>query len=65
MKADVRRVRLHWANGRVTEMQVDANPTIILVPIGWSTHSFRATGEVDEDGLGVFVEDTDLPPVAD
>jgi hypothetical protein len=59
------RVRLHWANGRVTELHADARATIIRVPTPGGVRSFRAAGTVDEEGFGVFVEDTDLPAVTD
>lgn len=59
------RVRLHWANGRVTELSADAKATIIRLPTGEGIRSFRATEGIDEDGFDVFVEETELPPVAD
>lgn len=65
MEREMCRVRLHWANGRLTEMRADAKATIIQVPTGRAVRSFRATGEIDEEGFGVFVEETDLPAVAD
>ena len=65
MEPEEGRVRLHWANGRVTEMRVAAKVTIIRVPTEWGTQSFRATGDTDDEGCGVFVEETQLPPVAD
>lgn len=65
MEREMSRVRLHWANGRVTELQADARATIIRVPTSAGVRSFRATDEVDEEGWNVFMEETDLPAVFD
>jgi len=65
MEPDMSRVRLHWANGRVTELSADAKATIIRLPTSEGMRSFRATEDSDDDGFDVFVEETDLPPVAD
>jgi len=58
-------VRLHWANGRVTEVSADAKATIIRLPTSEGMRSFRATEDRDDDGFDVFMEETELPPVAD
>jgi hypothetical protein len=65
MKPEMTRVRLHWANGRVTELSADAKATIIRLPTREGIRSFRTTTDVDDDGFDVFVEETELPPVAD
>ena len=59
------RVRLHWANGRVTELSAASNATIIRLPTAEGMRSFRATDDIDEEGFDVFVEEIELPPVAD
>jgi hypothetical protein len=65
MEPEMTRVRLHWANGRVTELSADAKATIIRLPTGEGIRSFRATEDIDDDGFGVFVEETELPRVSD
>ena len=62
---EMSRVRLHWANGRVTELSVDSKATIIRLPTSEGTRSFRATEDSDDEGFEVFVEELELPPVAD
>jgi len=65
MQPEMARVRLHWANGRVTELSADAKATIIRLPTGEGIRSFRATEDIDDEGFDVFVEELELPPVAD
>ena len=65
MGPEMTRVRLHWANGRVTELSADAKATIIRLPTSEGIRSFRTTSDIDDDGFNVFVEETELPPVAD
>ena len=65
MAPEMTRVRLHWANGRVTELSAASEATIIRLPTGEGTRSFRATDDIDEEGFDVFVEELELPPVAD
>jgi len=65
MDPEMTRVRLHWANGRVTELSAASKATIIRLPTGEGMRSFRATEDIDDDGFDVFVEETELPPVAD
>lgn len=65
MEPGMSRVRLHWANGRVTEVSADAKATIIRLPTSEGMRSFRATEASDDDGFDVFMEETELPPVAD
>lgn len=65
MEPDMSRVRLHWANGRVTELSADSRATIIRLPTSEGTRSFRATEHSDDEGFEVFVEELELPPVAD
>ena len=43
IEPEMTRVRLHWANGRVTELSADAKATIIRLPTGEGIRSFRAT----------------------
>jgi hypothetical protein len=65
MDPEMTRVRLHWANGRITEMSASAKATIIRLPTREGMRSFRAAGDIDDEGFDVFVEETELPPVAD
>lgn len=65
MGSEMTRVRLHWANGRVTELRAAAKATIIRLPTGEGMRSFRATEHVDDDGFDIFVEEMELPPVSD
>jgi hypothetical protein len=65
MDPETTRVRLHWANGRVTELSASSKATIIRLPTGEGMRSFRATEDIDDDGFDVFVEEIELPPVAD
>ena len=65
MQPEMARVRLHWANGRVTELSADAKATIIRLPTGEGIRSFRATEDIDDEGFDVFVEELELPSVAD
>jgi len=49
----------------VTELSADAKATIIRLPTSEGMRSFRTTRDIDDDGFDVFVEEIELPPVAD